>query len=321
MEDNKSPNKDPAVDPTSILDESHGTSSNSKASNKRKAEWFELNEKQNKHVYVSGLPKTITEEEFINLMKKYGIIAKKMNLPGNPFNIKLYKDKDGQLKGDGTCGYVRVESVELAITNLDGYLYDDDHTIHCERAQFQMKGDYDPTKKPKTLGADKNSKQRQKKKIDKLLSWEPNEEVKPKKVILKNMFSPQEIDEDPSLLLDLKSDVEEICENMKCIPKRIDVHDLHPEGVIEVTFNEHEQAVKCVQTLNNRGFELNNQQRLVKADFWDGVTKYKIKETDEEREKRLSKWHNTIGNVEDDKTTNHDIPSEHKPEPSGLKLE
>jgi len=42
------------------------------------------------------------------------------------------------------------ESVDLILNILDGGEYRG-HTIHVERAQFTMKGDFDPTKKKKKL--------------------------------------------------------------------------------------------------------------------------------------------------------------------------
>lgn len=232
---------------------------------KRKAEWFDIDEERNRYVYVSGLPNTLTEDEYIDLMKKYGIIAKK----GNAFNIKMYKDDAGTFKGDGLCCFARTESVDLAITHLDGYIFDSTHTLKCERAKFQMKGDYDATKKPRPL--DKKAKYVQKKNIEKLLSWEAKGEVLQKKVILKNMFKPEEITDDPELLLDLKQDVESKCEEIKCEPKRIDIYENHPEGVISVTFNDHVQAEKCIKALDNEFYG----GRVVDAKLWDGKTKYK----------------------------------------------
>lgn len=39
-------------------------------------QWFEVNDEQNTNVYVSNLPLDITEEEFVELMKKCGLIMK-----------------------------------------------------------------------------------------------------------------------------------------------------------------------------------------------------------------------------------------------------
>lgn len=262
---------------------------------KRKAEWFDIDEEKNTYVYVSNLPTSLTEEDFIDLMKKYGIIAKKPK-PPNPFNIKLYKDETGSFKGDALCCFVRVESVDLAITHLDGYLFNGTHTLKCERAKFQMKGSYDPTKKPRPL--DKKAKLKQKKTIDRLLSWEPKAkpETKQTKVILEHMFAPAEILEDATLILDLKEDVELKCSEIQCEPKRIDIYDKHPEGVIAVSFAEASQAERCISALNDQLYA----GRQVKAKLWDGKTNYKTKETDEETEKRLEKWHEDLQKSDDE---------------------
>lgn len=85
------------------------------------------------------------------MMSKYGLI---MDDPRtNKPKVKLYKDDKGNLKGDGICCYVRVESVELALQLLDGMRYDDNHTIHVDRAHFEMKGEFDPKKKKAKLTA------------------------------------------------------------------------------------------------------------------------------------------------------------------------
>lgn len=39
-----------------------------------KAEWFDIDPKKNNNVYVSGLPDTTTDEDFVELMQKCGII-------------------------------------------------------------------------------------------------------------------------------------------------------------------------------------------------------------------------------------------------------
>lgn len=258
---------------------------------KRKAEWFETDT----HIYVSGLPPHTTEDDFVELVSKYGIIAKKQE-PGRPYNIKLYKNaEDGSFKGDARCGYAMKESADMAIPLLDGYLYEGKYELHCERAHFQMKGDYDPTRKPRQ---DKRTKMNNKKKLQKLLSWEPEigKEVRQKKVVLKNMFSLEDLLEDAELILYLKEEVETKCTELGWEAKRVDVYDKHPEGVITVVFATPEQAEKCVQELDKQFYA----GRCISAALWDGKTKYKIKETDEESEKRLEKWHEDIQKSDDE---------------------
>ncbi|KAK8775922.1 hypothetical protein V5799_030732, partial [Amblyomma americanum] len=62
-----------------------------------------------------------------------------------------------------SSGY-KVESVELALRILDGYRLRDKE-IRVERAQFQLKGSYDPAMKPKKKKQSKD-KERLKKKIE-----------------------------------------------------------------------------------------------------------------------------------------------------------
>lgn len=289
------------------------------SSSKRKAEWFEIDEDRNTYAYVSGLPYDTSEADFIDLMKKYGLIAKKP-LPGQPFNVKLYKNEDGSFKGDALCCFVRKESVDLAITHLDGYQYTASNVLHCERAKFELKGSYDPSKKPRQA-LDPKSKMKQKKTINKLLSWEfgPEDDKGQRKVILKNMFAPEEIAQDATLILDLKEDVEERCTEMIAEPKRVDIFDKHPEGVVAVTFADALQAEKCVQMLDKEFYA----GRVVQAELWDGKTKYKIKETDEESAQRLEKWHKDI--QEDDTDAVIESPNQvadtRKVEPEKFKSE
>ncbi|KAF7489513.1 HIV Tat-specific factor 1 -like protein [Sarcoptes scabiei] len=250
-------------------------------------QWFEIEEKHNTNVYVSNLPMDITEDEFITLMKKCGLIMKDDR---GQLKIKLYLDECGMPKGDGRCCYIKTESVELALKILDGYFYRD-HFIKVERAKFSLKGEYDPSKKPKKKKTNRKDKEKQKKKMDKLFDWRPDkipgERSKNEKVVvIKNMFDVKIFEKDPKLILEYKSDLQEECEE-KCGPvKKVEIFDLHPEGVAMVTFKEFDDADKCVQLMNGRFFA----GRKLDSHLWDGKTKYKVQETEEEIEERMKKW-------------------------------
>lgn len=125
--------------------------------------WFEVDDDHNTQVYVSNLPLNITEEEFVAFMLKCGLILKDPDT--GKLKIKLYKDSEGNVKGDGLCCYIKVESVDLALQILDGYNLDGKE-VSVERAKFTMKGNqYDPSKKPrKKKGKDK---EKMKKRIEK----------------------------------------------------------------------------------------------------------------------------------------------------------
>jgi len=255
---------------------------------KRKANdpcWFQVDDDHNTNVYVSGLPSDISEEEFVELMSKCGLVMKDPDTM--KYKVKLYRDTDGTLKGDGRCCYIRIESVKLALDILDGYIFKG-QKIHVERAQFELKGQYDPTKKPRKKKA--KDKEKLKKKIEKLFDWRPDKlrgmrSRHENTVIIKNMFDPKEFEEDATLLLDYQNDVREECSKCGEV-KKVVIYDRNPEGVVSVTFAEPEMADECINLMNGRWFAA----RQLKAETWDGKTKYKVVETEEEREKRLKSW-------------------------------
>jgi HIV Tat-specific factor 1 len=112
--------------------------------NKKEKSWFEIDEDKNTNVYVSGLPLDIRDEEFEEMMQKYGIIMK--DPLTSKLKLKLYRDENNEAKGDGRCCYLMPESVKLCLQLLDGSEYKN-HKIKVERAKFEMKGGtYDPNK-------------------------------------------------------------------------------------------------------------------------------------------------------------------------------
>ena len=60
---------------------------------------------------ITGLPPDITVDEFIQLMSKFGIIMRDPQT--EEFKVKLYKDNQGNLKGDGLCCYLKVSYVVM----------------------------------------------------------------------------------------------------------------------------------------------------------------------------------------------------------------
>jgi len=64
----------------------------------------------------------------------------------------------------------------------------------------------------------------------------------------------------------------------------------HPDGIITVTFRQPEEADVCIAAVHRRWFD----GRTLEAEAWDGRTKYTVKESMEEMEQRLSKWHSYI---------------------------
>ncbi|XP_076307704.1 LOW QUALITY PROTEIN: 17S U2 SnRNP complex component HTATSF1-like [Tachypleus tridentatus] len=201
------------------------------AEKKRKANnepgWFEVDEAHNTNVYVAGLPLDITEEEFVEVMSKCGLIMKDPNR--GLYKIKLYRNSDGSMKGDALCCYIKVESVDLALKILDGSRVRG-HVIHVERATFQMKGAYDPSKKPRKKKP--KEKEKLKKKLEKLFDWRPEmlrgQRLRCERiVIIKNMFDPKEFEVDATLILEYQKDLRDECSKCGEV-KKVTIYDTCP---------------------------------------------------------------------------------------------
>ncbi|XP_059993860.1 HIV Tat-specific factor 1 isoform X2 [Lagenorhynchus albirostris] len=232
----------------------------------------------------SGLPPDITVDEFIQLMSKFGIIMRDPQT--EEFKVKLYKDNQGNLKGDGLCCYLKRESVDLALKLLD----DDEirgYKLHVEVAKFQLKGEYDASKKKKKCKDYKKKLSMQQKQLD----WRPEKRAGPSRlrhervVIIRNMFHPIDFEDDPLVLNEIREDLRVECSKFGQV-RRLLLFDRHPDGVASVSFRDPEEADYCIQTLNGRWFG----GRQITAQVWDGTTDYQVEETTREREERLRGW-------------------------------
>lgn len=255
--------------------------------------WFEISPEQNAKVYVSNLPLDLTEEEFTELMSKCGMIMRDPRT--RKTKLKLYREPNGELKGDGLCHYIKVESVELALNVLDGYEIRD-KKIKVERAKFEMRGEYNPALKPKLTKAEK---QKLKETQQKLFDWRPEkgrgERSKHERtVIIKNLFEPKIFDENVELIIEYQNDLREECGKCGTVRKVV-IYDRHPDGVAQVTMADPEEADLVVQLMNARFFGC----RRLLATTWDGKTKYKIFETEEEQKARIDKWNEYLKSEEE----------------------
>jgi len=240
-------------------------------------------------VYISGLPFDTTLEEMKEVFSKYGIISEDINT-GQP-RIKLYKDSEGNLKGDGLVTFLKPESVELCINLLDDsdFRLGENSRIRVQKAEFKEK---ERTNDNNNKNPDNKRKIQQKiikqqKKLDWFDETTGKRAEKSKKVmILKNMFTVEEIEEDPSLILDLKEDVRTECENFGEVTDVV-LYEKNPEGVISVRFKDELSVLLCIRKMNGRYFA---GKRIV-AEVYDGKTKYRVDnplENKEEEERKRS---------------------------------
>jgi HIV Tat-specific factor 1 len=249
-------------------------------------EWYDP--KINSNVYVTGLPPTLTLEEFVDPFTKYGML--KIDLETKGPRAKLYHKEDGSLKGDGIISYLRPESVDLAIQFLDHLEIKPGYPISVQRAEFTKKEHFVPQKK--------SNKTKIK---DTRLNWEVDvgrvEEVGVSIVILKNMFDLKAFGEDPLFEPSLKSDIRDEGEKFGKIEK-IRVFKKNPEGVIQIRFSNATAAKACVEAFQGRFFD----EKTVQASLWDGKTKYNLNEEDlEDDEQRWQEFGNELNrkNVEE----------------------
>lgn len=100
-----------------------------------------------------------------------------------------------------------------------------------------------------------------------------------------------------TLALDLKNQVKNSCERFGEINKVV-VYENNPDGVVSISFKTVEEADYCIKLLNNgimRG-------RKITAENWDGKTKYKVQESEEEQKKRDQQWESFLKGSDDEKT-------------------
>ncbi|ORZ27874.1 hypothetical protein BCR41DRAFT_299494 [Lobosporangium transversale] len=288
----------------SEIESMHGGKNNrfNKQNNKRQKNNNNPQERERKpkpisSVFVTGLPFDTDVEEVADVFKKGGVFME--DEKGVP-KIKLYTDKEGRRTGEGLVSYLRPESVALAIDLLDDTEFRpgvERGRVRVQQAQFKEKEKPEQTKS--TLSEDQKKKvQKKYQKLEKKLDWFEDDEnlVKAEKwnkvCILKHMFTLQELEADPTLLLDLKEDIREECEKVGEVTNVI-IYDHHPEGVVSVRFKDKESAELCVRLMSGRYFA---GQKVV-AEIYDGHTKYDVKKSKEELEQeekqrldRYAKW-------------------------------
>ncbi|KAK4230601.1 hypothetical protein QBC38DRAFT_469195 [Podospora fimiseda] len=90
-----------------------------------------------------------------------------------------------------------------------------------------------------------------------------------KVVILRHMFTLQELEEDPAALLDIKEDIREECAKLGTVTNVV-LFDKEEEGIVSVRFATVEAAEACVRLMHGRAFD----GRTVEAFFATGREKF-----------------------------------------------
>lgn len=91
-----------------------------------------------------------------------------------------------------------------------------------------------------------------------------------KVVVLKQMFTLKELDEDPAALLDIKGDVRDECEKFGQVTNVV-LYDKEEDGVMTVRFGNAASAQACIKVFDGRWFD----GRRVEAYIHDGSERFK----------------------------------------------
>ncbi|KAL6717974.1 hypothetical protein ACLMJK_004059 [Lecanora helva] len=237
----------------------------------------EPRERKNTAVYVTCLPQDVTVEEVRSTFSRCGVIAEEID-SGKP-RIKLYTDDNGNCKGDALIMFFRPESVELAIQLLDEteFRLGEGQKMKVTIADFSYKTQKEAPVKSNMKEKKKIIKKTQKLN-NKLADWDDDDPQAiqdtssrwDKVVILKHMFTLQELEEDPAAILDIKEDIREECSKMGPVTNVV-LFDKEADGVASVRFGNAEAAKACVATMNGRHFS----GMVVEAYVSEGNEKFK----------------------------------------------
>lgn len=231
--------------------------------------------------------------------RKAGVIAEEID-SGAP-RIKLYMDEGGNFKGDALVVFFKPQSVEMAIMLLDDTDFritasgNRDGRIRVQAADSSYKKtQYDQEngeKKPEAAAAAAERKPQQKdrdrqkiirktQKLDaKLADWDDDDPYpvqieapskKDKTVILRHMFTLEELEEDPAALLEIKEDIRDECAKLGQVTNVV-LYDQEQDGIVSVKFVDPESAQACIKLMHGRSFD----GRTVQAGLATGAEKFK----------------------------------------------
>ncbi|KIM40155.1 hypothetical protein M413DRAFT_73499 [Hebeloma cylindrosporum] len=249
---------------------------------------------KNTAVYVTGLPADTELEEIVELFSKCGVIEEDEN--GDP-KVKMYAREDGSFSGEALVVYFKEDSVTLALTILEDAelrLGQPSTTMTVSKADFAHKAHASSTQesKPRKTMDKKKITKRIGKMQRRLEDWGDDDGFGPmpdptddstvanknsRVVVLKHMFTLEDLEKDATLLLDLKEDVREECSSLGEVTNVV-LYDKEKDGVMTVKFRDPLCAQACILKMNGRFFD----GRRVQAELFTGKQRFKRSGTGED---------------------------------------
>ncbi|GAA93593.1 uncharacterized protein L969DRAFT_51782 [Mixia osmundae IAM 14324] len=269
---------------------------------------------RNTAVYVTHLPPDATVEEMKGVFSKAGLILEDQD--GEP-KIRIYKNEDGTPKGEALVVYLNEASVMLAETLLDDTelrLGSNEGRMRVAKADFSKSANSnnanDQSEGSKKSEQDKaKQKKRAERLRSKLTDWSSDDDTLTAQtkaptakatrfariVVLYHMFTLTELEEDPTLLLELKEEVLEECEETIGKVNAITLYDKEADGVITIKFADAIAAQACVLKMNGRFFA----GRQIEASIFDGKKRFR-KTGDRATDSDLAKEATAVAGTEEE---------------------
>ncbi|ORX94269.1 hypothetical protein BCR34DRAFT_669715 [Clohesyomyces aquaticus] len=216
---------------------------------------------ENKAIYVTGLPLDATVDEIAEVFGRYcGMIA--VGTEGEK-RVKLYKDEDGNFKGEALIVFFRKESIAQAMRMLDEQplRIGSGQNMKIQEADMSYKKNVNAQLKGMTKKAHVKNRAAMEREVndwsedEPLLASKPLDEKKMNKhnrfVIVKRAFTLEEIQDNPALILDIKQDLREEAEKHGEVTNVV-LYDKEPEGVVTVRFKEFSSTEGFIRATDGR---------------------------------------------------------------------
>ncbi|KAJ5883717.1 Splicing factor U2AF-associated protein 2 [Penicillium subrubescens] len=213
----------------------------------------------NSAIWITGLPQDTKRDEIEEKFSRWGVISREID-SGGP-RIKMYYEEDGTFKGEALVVYFRPESVNLAIQMVDETDFRGGQgTMRVQAAELSFKSQTEAPAKP--APRDRRKVLERTEEMNRLLTdWDDDDPLlrnnlivpQERTVVLKGLFTLEELKEDVEAILDIKEDVRTECSKIGEVTNVV-LYDLEPEGVVTVKFAQPDDAQACVTRMDGRFF-------------------------------------------------------------------
>ncbi|KAF2176740.1 hypothetical protein K469DRAFT_755462 [Zopfia rhizophila CBS 207.26] len=214
---------------------------------------------ENRAIYVTNLPLDAKASEVEEVFTRYGGMID-TGTDGTK-RIKMYEDEQGKFKGEALVVFFKKESVQQAIQFCDDYPLRPGNTCPNMRvAEADMS--YKKNKEAKLVRKDKKKMDRNRAEMNrKLADWSDDEPSAiptqtskyDKIVIMKNLFTLEELDEEPEALLEIKDEVRQLAEKYGEVTNVV-LYDRETEGIVTVRFKDREAVEPFIHATDGRFF-------------------------------------------------------------------